>query len=253
MKYDGSVPYNDRVRQVIDWIDYPADRRPTLITLYFEGVDHAGHEYGPTFAAVDSAVRAVDAALAELLKALETRNLLDKVNILVVSDHGMAPVDKSRSIWLDDFINPDSVSVVDWGIVVSLWPAEHSTEKVFQSVAGVHPRMKAYRKHEIPDRLHYRDNRRVAPIILVADEGWTITSRAGGNAWRRSDRGGNHGYDNQSASMRAMFVARGPAFRRGVVFNSFENVHVYSLMAHILSLQPAPNDGTLDVFDEALQ
>ncbi|MEX2115562.1 MAG: ectonucleotide pyrophosphatase/phosphodiesterase [Bacteroidota bacterium] len=252
LKYDGSVPYGDRVRQVLNWIDYPEGQRPTLISLYFEEVDHAGHDYGPIFSAVDTAVKTVDAALGMLVNGLEDRGLLDEVNIIVVSDHGMAPVEKSRTIWLDDYLSPDSVSVVDWGIVVSLWPREDRVDEVFHSVAKAHPRMKAYRKHEIPDRWHYRNNRRIAPILLVADEGWTIARKNGGT-WRRSDNGGNHGFDNQSVSMRALFVARGPAFRSGIVLGPFENVNVYSLMTHLLSLAPAPNDGTFRVFDGALR
>ncbi len=253
LKYDGSTPYIDRVRQVLDWIDYPDEQRPTLITLYFEDVDHAGHDYGPVFSAVDTAVIRVDAALGLLVKGLEARGILDDVNIIIVSDHGMATVERSRTIWLDDYLNTDSVSVVDWGVVVSLWPEEHLVDVVFQSVANVHTHMNAYRKQDIPHRWHYRNNRRVAPIILVADDGWTITSKRGGNYWRRSDRGGNHGYDNESASMRALFVARGPAFRPGVVLRPFENVNVYSLMTHLLSLTPASNDGTLGAFDGALR
>jgi len=252
LKYDGSVPYDDRVRQVLDWIDYPEGQRPTFITLYFEEVDHAGHRFGAVFSDVDTAVQHVDAALGLLVKGLGTRGLLDKINIIVVSDHGMASVEKSRTIWLDDYLDPDSVSVVDWGIVVSLWPEDHHVDDVFQSVATVHPHMKAYRKHEIPDRWHYQNNRRIAPIILVADEGWMITSRRG-NLWQWSGHGGNHGYDNQTIPMRALFVARGPAFRSGVVLNPFENVNVYSLITHLLSLTPAPNDGTLRVFDGAFR
>lgn len=34
--------------------------------------------------------------------------------------------------------------------------------------------MKIYRKEEIPDHYHYHHNERIQPIILVADEGWTI-------------------------------------------------------------------------------
>jgi len=252
LKYDGSVPYNDRVRQVLDWIDYPEEQRPTLLILYFEEVDHAGHRYGPVFSDLDTAVQLVDAALGLLVEGLDTRGLLDKVHIIVVSDHGMASVEKSRTIWLDDYLDPDSVSVVDWGIVVSLWPEDHRVDDVFRLVAKVHPHMKAYRKHEIPDRWHYRNNRRVAPIILVADEGWTITSRRN-NFWQWSDHGGNHGYDNQTIPMRAFFAARGPAFRSGVVISPFENVNVYSLMTHLLSLMPASNDGTLRVFDGAFR
>eukprot|EP00958_Prasinococcus_capsulatus_P017128 scaffold1928_cov381-Prasinococcus_capsulatus_cf.AAC.26 len=46
-KYDSTVPYTDRVDQVLTWIDMPIESRPQLITLYFEEPDHSGHAYGP--------------------------------------------------------------------------------------------------------------------------------------------------------------------------------------------------------------
>lgn len=37
--------------------------------------------------------------------------------------------------------------------------------------------MTAYMKEAIPDRLHYKNNERIQPILLIADEGWTIVHR----------------------------------------------------------------------------
>ena len=63
--------------------------------------------------------------------------------------------------------------------------------------------------------------------------------------WKRNVRGvgGNHGYDPAVASMWTLFVAAGPAFRRGVVVPPFENVHIYNALCYILGVTPAPNDG----------
>jgi predicted AlkP superfamily pyrophosphatase or phosphodiesterase len=252
LPYDGSIPYSNRVRQVLNWLDYPADKRPVLITLYFEDVDHAGHTYGPDFAAIDTAVQMVDLAIGQLLDGLASRALLDKVNIIVVSDHGMAATHKDRTIWLDQYIGLDSVRTVDWGPVVSVWAEAHQVESVFRVLSKAHRNMKVYKKSDIPERWHYRNHRRVAPLTLVADEGWTIASRGMG-FWRDSEAGGNHGYDNQSPSMRAFFAGRGPAFRPGVVLDPFENVHVYSLIAHLLGLAPAETDGMLQPFTGGLR
>ena len=46
--------------------------------------------------------------------------------------------------------------------------------------------------------------------------------------------------------MGAVFIAAGPGIARGRVVPPFRNVHVYALMAHLLGLRPAPNDGALD-------
>ena len=43
--------------------------------------------------------------------------------------------------------------------------------------------------------------------------------------------------------MRAVFLARGPAFREGVVLPAFDNVDVYPLLARLSGVAPAPNDG----------
>ena len=58
--------------------------------------------------------------------------------------------------------------------------------------------------------------------------------------------GGNHGFDEQLTSMGAVFIASGPAFKAGVTVEPFRNIHIYELMAEILDLLPAPNDGSLD-------
>lgn len=47
-------------------------------------------------------------------------------------------------------------------------------EAIFALLNKCHAHMTAYLKKTIPDRLHYRNNERVQPIILIADEGWTI-------------------------------------------------------------------------------
>ncbi len=101
-----------------------------------------------------------------------------------------------------------------------------------------------YRKAEIPERYHYRKHSRIAPVIAVADDGWQIASRdrASRGRWER----GGHGYDPAAASMRALFVADGPAFRSGAVVPPFGSVHVYALLCEVLGVPPNPHDGTLD-------
>jgi hypothetical protein len=44
-----------------------------------------------------------------------------------------------------------------------------------------------------------------------------------------------------------MFVAAGPAFKNGVTVPPFENVNVYNVLAQVLRIAPAPNDGGTDV------
>jgi len=43
--------------------------------------------------------------------------------------------------------------------------------------------------------------------------------------------------------MRAIFIAAGPAFKRGVTVAPFENVSIYNALANVVGVTPAPNDG----------
>ena len=54
-------------------------------------------------------------------------------------------------------------------------------------------------------------------------------------------------------SMRAAFIAHGPAFRKGVVIPAFDNVDVYPLMARLLGIPPRANDGDIAPLLPALQ
>lgn len=252
-RYDGTIPHSNRVRQVLNWLDYPEESRPRVITLYFEAVDHAGHDYGPVFSAMDPTIRIVDLAIGLLVEGLKARNIFESVNIIVVSDHGMAVTAGEQTIYLNDYVDTGNLRVVDRGIIVSLWSQPETIDSLARVLAGVHPKMRVYRKSEIPDRWRYKNNRRVAPLVLVAEEGWGIRLRGEREYWDGRERGGDHGYDNNLPSMRAFFVAHGPGFAQRKTGGPIENIHVYNLMCHLLGLIPAPNDGNLQDMSEMLR
>jgi predicted AlkP superfamily pyrophosphatase or phosphodiesterase len=239
--YDGRVSNARRVAGVLDWLALPPDSAPAFVTLYMSDVDGAGHEYGPGTPQVDSAIARVDSAVGALAAGLAARGLDGRVNLVVVSDHGMAPTSFDRQIFLDDYLDLATVRVVDWSPVAAIIPAPGLEDEVYARLHGRHPRLAVYRRADLPPRWHY-DHERVTPIVAVADDGWHIASRA--RPLRRA--GGNHGYDDSLASMSALFIGVGPAFKRGAVAPPFRNIHLYELIARIIGVTPAPNDGSLD-------
>ena len=244
--YDESYPANDRVDQVLRWLDLPISERPTFITLYFEDTDTAGHDDGPDSGAVRNAIVRADGYLGRLLRGLERRALADRVNVIVVSDHGMAPVSSDRVVVLDDYISLDDVEIVDINPTLGIVPRSGKDDAVFRALVNAHPRLKVYRRSTTPERWHYRDHPRIPPIVGVADEGWQVLRRstmADILAGRIRPAGGQHGYDPALMSMRGVFVAAGPAFKPGVTVPAFENVHIYNALAQILRITPAANDG----------
>ena len=247
--FDEQVSPAERVAKILGWLDLPAEERPTLLALYFGEVDHAGHQHGPDSPQVGAAISRVDTAIGALLDGLHQLGIEDRVNIIVVSDHGMAPASPDRVIFLDDYIDLSHVRVPTRGSLLTVWPAPGEKDAVLARLQKV-PHLRVYRRENVPERWHYSGNARIAPIIAVADEGWTIT----GHEYARSHdfRKGQHGYDNNLRSMQAIFIAHGPAFKPGTNLPPFSNLDVYELMAYLLHVQPAPNDGTLEVFRRVL-
>lgn len=245
--YDGKFAPTDRVDQVLQWFDLPQPMQPGLVTLYFSDVDSAGHDNGPESPEVREAITQVDSYVARLVRGLEQRAILDAVNIIVVSDHGMATTSMDRVVVLDDYVSLDDVEVVDINPTLGLFPKEGKTESVYRALANAHPRLKVYRRHETPERWHYRDHPRIPPVFGIADEGWQVLRRRTVEqirAGKDTPELGSHGYDPDVAiSMRTIFVGAGPSFRQGVTVPPFQNIHVYHALARILGVPPAPNDG----------
>ena len=248
--FDESYPGNDRVDQVLQWLDLPRAERPALLTLYFDDVDAAGHADGPESRAVREAVMRADGYLGRLVQGLEQRNLQDVVNLVVVSDHGMAAVDATRVVVLDDYVSPEDGDVSDLNPSIAIFPRAGKEEAVYRALSGAHPRLTVYRRETTPEHWHYRDHPRIPPVLGMADEGWQVLRRNTLTdilAGRAAGFGGQHGDDPVLMSMRGIFVAAGPGFKRGVTVPPFENVHIYNALALVLRLTPAGNDGDMNV------
>ena len=245
LPFDSTLTRGQRVDQLLRWIDLPAPQRASFFTLYFEQVDHAGHDGGPDSPEVDAALREVDSALAHLVDGLKRRALFEYTNLVIVSDHGMTATSRERRSYLDDLLPLTDVEVVNYGILAGIVPHAGKTGEVERVLLAPHAHMQCWRKSELPVRLHYGTNPRIPGLLCLAEGGGTITSHGYENGGGHFSTG-EHGYDNDDPAMRALFVAQGPDFKRSVVVPEFDNVDVYPLLAHLLHIRPQPNDGSYD-------
>jgi len=241
--FDRHVPFDDRVAQVLDWIDLPAGQRPDLVMVYFEEPDHTGHEDGPDGPATAAAAARVDSVLGRLVAGLRSRGLFDRVNLVVLADHGMAATAPDRRIYLSDVVDSGSVRVESLSPLLLISPVDGDVAGLRRRLSRL-PHLSVWPKAGLPARFHYGDNARITPLVGLVDVGWTLEPARGDTLRGR----GNHGYDNADSTMAALFVARGPAFRAGARLGAFPNIDVYDLIAHLVGVRPAPNDGTLDAF-----
>lgn len=244
-RYDKTYPTEQRVSQVEQWLDLPDTQRPRLITLYFDQVDSAGHDHGPQSEEVAQRLREVDAAIGELRQHIRALPAGTAVNLIVVSDHGMAATALERMVAIESLAPADVADTINSGQVVGFTPKPGRTQEAEQALLGRHDGVECWRKQALPARWHYGSHPRIAPIVCQADEGWLIERQSKIDS-RRAEQwagGGAHGYDPALPSMRAVFMAVGPAFRPGTRVPAFDNVDVYPLLARLLGIHAAVHDG----------
>ena len=244
--YKASVPDDERVEQVLAWLDLPAKERPSFMTVYFSRVDTAGHFYGPKSEEVRDAVHAVDKSLGLLLEGLERRGLAGQVDVVVVSDHGMAELDHDRVIVLEDHVQLAEEEVVSLSPLLGIWNERGSAAELAKRLDAV-PHLRAWERAKLPERFHWRDHRRIPPVVALADEGWRVVRRGALDRFLEGRPGGGHGFDNRESSMHGILFARGPSFRIGFRSPAIQNVHVYNLICTALGILPSPGDGDLEV------
>lgn len=245
-RFDDTVPNNDRVDAVLDWLELPAEKRPHMITLYFSDVDGAGHGFGPGSDEVGAAIATVDGNLGRLLDGIEQLAHADDVYVVLVSDHGMliAPADKA------DVVDPSlfpGVRFIELGPYGSIFVDEGGAERAVQlrdSLQDMLPEHGVYLRADVPERLHYSADPRIGDIVIVAPRERTIVTP---DRVPQSDAY-THGWDPEVDEMGAMFLAMGPGIAGGRSIDAFESVHVYPFIAHLLGLRANPEaDGRLAV------
>jgi len=238
-KYTETSTYEARIDSVVKWLGYPPEKRPELVTLYFDEPDKTSHDFGPVSSETGKVVMRLDSLIGVLRIKLSALPYGKKINIILLSDHGMGAISSERYINLRDVVPKRMIASITGGNPVYLVnPSEGKRDSVLYLLNSVKG-MKAWRKSEVPVKWHYGTNSRIPEIVVVADSSWSIGTKSG----TTSERGGAHGYDNSNSDMFAIFYAAGPSFKKNYHFKELNNVDVYNLICRILEIKPAINDG----------
>ncbi|KAN0127415.1 Phosphodiest domain containing protein [Lactarius tabidus] len=277
------VSLDTKLAQILEWIDLPLSERPQLILAYEPSLDQAGHATGPYSRRVNETLRYVDKFARDLHDSLVARNLTEIVDVIFVSDHGMTDTSRPELVYIDDLLGEDG-----WNAVKHEdgWPsmglhfdpssnASHYLDILLTAADNNSEKFDVYTPQTMPQRYHFAHSTRIAPIYVVPKMGYVLTTRAEGDVGLSK---GNHGYDNNDDTMKAIFVAHGPfsstakiahhrqsshrphSLSKGwhstsddtYVMDGFENVEIYNLVMKLLGIpqaEVAQTNGTSGFWD----
>ncbi len=267
-KYNATEVLSRKVDRILQLLDMPGpsdprstpleDQRPQFIAAYVPVVDADGHKYGPNSTEIRTTIKRVDDMLHDLFAGLGQRNLTEVVNVVIVSDHGMAGTSVHRMIQLDDLIDLNLVEHIDGWPLCGLRPKNAINLRGLYDRLTVEsandPNFEVYlREENMPERYHFSKNSRIAPLWIIPKTGWAIVKKKDFDIEQAKKTGevyhprGLHGYDHEHPLMRAIFVARGPAFphKPNSRVDVFQNIEVYNIICDSLQIPPQPNNGTI--------
>jgi predicted AlkP superfamily pyrophosphatase or phosphodiesterase len=259
---DYFYPFNDkedpqkRIDQTLAWLRLPEKERPHLITLYFSSPDHEGHDFGPNAVETKRAVLRVDSLINDLMQGL--RKIALPVNVILVSDHGMAEltVQEESYVFMDDLLDRKDTSVVTaiGGTQAHFYIRDRQKrDSIYNRLKSKQRNFYILKKSEFPARWDYQVDR-AGDLMMVALPGRYIRGATWDTFLKTATVGskfGVHGYDPMEVKdMRGIFYAHGPNIRSGMMIPAFQNIHVYPLIAKILGLTLPPIDGKIEVLEK---
>ena len=241
------LTFDKRVNEVVRLLSLPEAERPHLVMAYFEEPDHAGHNNGPVTMATRRSVEHLDSLLSGLWHRIQSLPHGTQVNLIVTGDHGMTWLSRYRLIRPSYYLKDEWVERID-GDYPALITARKPkyVDDIVRALQDV-PHLRAWKRGELPSYLHYGTHENTADVVVLPDVGWTFGEKA-------PTIQGSHGFDHTCSDMLVAFRAVGPDFKEGYVREQyFRNVCVYPLLAHLLGVEPSPNDGSLAEVQDLLR
>lgn len=237
-----------------------------FISIFHDQPDQIAHKYGINSPEFNVTLEQLDRDIGYMIQRLKDNQLYESknFNLLLVSSQGMVNIKKI--VFINEYLLETDAEI--WSFSQSLIHLKPLIDlnTLLMKLSRI-PGVSVTIKENLPDRLLYKSNRRVAEVVVSAVEGvgfmymnsqpFKISNNGQITQFRltynqkkqlmmaAADRA-THGYDNLYPNMRGIFIARGAMFKKNFVSNKhIENVDVYPLLCHTLNIQCEPRNASL--------
>lgn len=249
--YKHFTPNKERLDQILSWLRLPEAQRPNFIVGYFASVDDAGHDYGENSPQLISAISELDNLIAGFIEKIN-QEFDGKVNVVIVSDHGMTKINEHHVIdWKENII--DGVKAINGSTQLYLYSDNDiklkETLHLFKNALRVNDQAnyRIYQYPNFPEHWHLNQSNTAVPNAIIDALPSYIFSKGGSHIDPET-----HGYDPKlQRDLDAIFIATGPAFRKNIKVEAFENVNVLPIITRALGLKDVDNiDGDYQLAEE---
>lgn len=242
--FDSGTPVREKIDQILAWLalDDPAER-PRLVTAWLPGADRAAHHAGPGSEEAREALREQDRELARLVRGLEALGAFESCTLLLVSDHGMARVERRADLRGRLRAQGIQARVLGGGGFASVL-LEDERQAAGAARAARELGLEAWVRSEAPAELRL-GNPRFGDVVVMAPVG---TALGRGSSWlgglaarllgRSSSLGGSHGHPPEAPEMAALFVAAGRGVPAGARTDMVRAVDVAPTVLELLGVRP---------------
>ncbi len=230
--YSKQGDYQDRIDQIVQWLSLPQAQRPRFVASYFSLVDSMGHEFGPDAVQTRDAVHKLDALMGQLRTRLS--KLSQDINLVIVSDHGMAQVDPEQSIIVSSLPKDDNFIIVNTGprlLIYTKSDAQNADIDAYKArlQKAAKGRYSVLSSEQL-NGYHYNSGSRVGDIVVQTNAPAVFSNGT------KAPYLGTHGYA-YSEDMAASFIATGPAFKQGMSIELVNNLDIYPVLAKVMGLK----------------
>jgi predicted AlkP superfamily pyrophosphatase or phosphodiesterase len=240
MKFRRRTGDEKKVERMLSWLSLPAGERPRLIMAWFSGIDSEGHEFGPNAEEVIKQLERQDALLGRLREGLVRRRLAQNTTLVVLSDHGMIPL--QGVVNLDRALRAGGLRgrVASAGGVSHIyleapWEIERAV-RILSAQKG----FSLHEREELPPPWRGTAEGRMGDLIAVADPGFWFSEGPDFVAGEGRDlRRGGHGYPPGIPGTDGFLIAAGSGIRRGAKLVNASVVDIYPTICRLLGIQPA--------------
>ncbi|XP_065223789.1 bis(5'-adenosyl)-triphosphatase enpp4-like [Planococcus citri] len=243
-KYNNTIKWTDRIDMMMTWLLDP-EKPMNLLNAYFEQPDAIGHAFGPYSEKTNEKLKQVDEILLYFFEKLNQQpELKDRINLIVLSDHGMVEIKTDKIINISALMDPETYTKCGDSPVIQILPKPGFEDAIYQNLtlsAQNNKTFKIYKKEEMPDFWYWKNNRRNIGLYAASNPCYSFDDNP--------TQKGNHGYVPGLKNMRAFFTAIGPIFRQPTHVTWLHNIDIYPLISYVLKLESPPEhvkpNGTL--------